>query len=521
MNAGRALFTFILFSTVVYTACSKTEQVGKWERFELVFHENTKGNPFSDVELGAVFSSPDGKDIKVYGFYDGDGMGAIEGDVYKIRFAPSVLGKWRYRTFSNQKRLNGLEGAFLCAASGQKGPLVRDPENPWYLKWADGGFFFESGANDPEAFLASGFSTQQERKEELDYLASAGVNILYFGMVNAGPGDGGPGEKVTPWRGGFDSPDFDTICLDFMNRLEEVLDHMAGLDLVAHVVFYLDDCGGISNTITEEQEELWFRYTSARFGSYPNLIWNLAEEYEEQFDIQWCESRAAWLKKYDQLKHPVTVHQLSADNFALAGSPDFDLTALQFNFTDPDSLNDAILKVRNQVEQAGRPVPVSLIEWTPIDADQADLSRKGIWAITMAGGTYQIFNKNRQGPVKLDFSRWEAHWRDAAILKNLMESLPFERMYPDNSLVSNGYCLALPGTCYLIYQPECGELIFKPGQIEKTMYAYLVDPREGRMSRHRHAGRGAGEIMFSTPDSSDWALLVVDSPRDTLLLLNK
>ena len=520
MSACRSLFPFLLLSFVVCIACSKTEQVGKWERFELVFHQKTEGNPFKDVELGAVFSSPEGKDIRVEGFYDGDGMGASEGDVYKIRFAPSEPGEWRYRTFSNIKKLDSLEGIFKCVPSGKKGPLVRDPENPWYLKWADGGYFFESGANDPEAFLASGFCTQEERKEQLDYLASTGVNILYFGMVNAGPGDGGPEEKVTPWRGGFDSPDFDTICLDFMNRFEEVLDHMAGLGLVAHVVFYLDDCGGISNAISEEQEELWFRYTASRFGSYTNLIWNLAEEYEEEFDIQWCESRAAWLKKYDHLKHPVTVHQLSADNFALAGSPNFDLTALQFNFTDPDSLNAAILKVRDQVEQAGRPVPVSLIEWTPIGPDQADLSRKGIWAIATAGGTYQIFNKG-QRPGKPDFSKWEDHWRDAVILKNLMESLPFERMHPDNSLVSNGYCLALPGTCYLIYQPDGGEFTFMPGQPEKTMYAYMIDPREGQMSSLKDFDSRAGETMLATPDFLDWAFLIVDRPRDNLLLRNK
>ena len=472
--------TLLILFLAAFPTCSKTRQVGKWERFELIFKAKPEGNPFTAVEVGAVFTSPAGEKITVDGFYD---------------------------------ELDGISGEFNCVSSGKKGPLVRDPANPWYLKWADGGFFFETGANDPESFLAMGFASQQERTAAIDYLASTGCNILYFGMVNAGPGDGGPEEKVTPWRGGFDNPDFDTICLDFMNRLEEVLDHMAGRGIVAHLVFYLDDCPKIARSITPEQEELWFRYTVARFGCYPDLIWNLAEEYEEVFDLEWCESRAALLKKYDPLNHPVTVHQLSGDSFVGAGSGNFDLTALQYNTTDPDSLNAAILKVRSQVEQAGRPIPVSLIEWTPIESGQARQARKGIWAIAAAGGTCQIFNKD-QGPAGLDFSRWEAHWRYAAILKNSIESLPFERMAPDNSLVSAGFCLAQPGTCYLVYQPRGGEFSLKLSVSRRAYRACWVDPRQGCLIEAGEVGAAGGECSFSTPDSGDWALLVTDRSRE-------
>ena len=215
---------------------------------------------------------------------------------------------------------------------GGKGPLVYDPTKPWYLHWADGTLFFDAGANDPEQFLARGFASQTERYQALDYLKSAGVNSLYFGLVNDGPGDGGPESKVNPWLAENGKHIYDSICMDFMNRLEGVLDRMDSLGIVAQVVFYLDDCSEISDEISPSQEEMLFRYMCARFGSYNGFVWNLAEEYEEAFTDSWLKSRAALLHKYDQLGHPVTVHQLSGDVYAMAGEKDFDFAALQYNF---------------------------------------------------------------------------------------------------------------------------------------------------------------------------------------------
>ncbi|HUU29730.1 MAG TPA: DUF5060 domain-containing protein, partial [archaeon] len=478
-------------------ALKEVQKVARWGRFELLLHENDWQNPFTGVRLEAVFTSPGGREIRVYGFYDGDGQGGVSGDVFKVRFSPGELGRWSYHTSSNKPVLDGLSGEFECTGSDARGPLSYDPGEPWYLKWASGELFFESGANDPECFLAKRFISQEERFAGIDYLAGAGCNILYMGMVNAGPGDGTPEMKVTPWLGGFDKPDFDMICLDFMNRLEGVLDRMLELDMVAHLVFYLDDCCAVSDSITPEQEEMLFRYTVARFGSYPNLIWNLAEEFEECFDTLWCENRAALLKKLDPLHHPVTVHQLSADSFTFAGSPNFDLTAIQYNTTDPDSLNAAVIKVRGQVKSAGRPVPVSFIEWTPIGPSQAEQARKGIWSIALAGGTYQIFNKEDKGPMSADFARWAEHWRYAAILRGVMESLPLGRMAPDNSLVSRGFCLAGPANTYLVYQPEGGEFILELPAGDRSLSVSWIDPRTGEK---KEAGKvQAGLNRFNTP----------------------
>ncbi|HLA39301.1 MAG TPA: DUF5060 domain-containing protein, partial [Candidatus Glassbacteria bacterium] len=301
---------------VLILTCSSAAfagEVERWGLFELSFNQSGWKNPYRDVVIEAVFTSPAGNQTRVAGFYDGDGVGGVSGEVFKLRFSPGETGSWHWEVRSNREAIDGKSGSFECVESSRRGPLRYDPVRPWYLHWADGTPFFESGANDPECFLADKFLTQEQRYQGIDYLAEKGADILYLGMVNAGPGDGSPQMKVTPWTGGFENPDFDNICLLFMNRLEGVVRRLDERGMVAHVVIYLDDCCDISNTITPEQEEMFFRYFCSRFGAFPNIVWNLAEEYEECFDSTWCITRAGWIKKYDPLSHPVTVHGLSSD----------------------------------------------------------------------------------------------------------------------------------------------------------------------------------------------------------------
>ena len=442
------------------------------------------------------------------GFYAGDGEGGQEGDIFKIRFAPPSTGEWTYSVYSSISDVDGTSGKIKCVESDRKGPLVYDPSKPWYLHWADGTLFFDAGANDPEQFLASGYASQQQRYQSLDYLESAGVNSLYFGLVNDGPGDGGPESKVNPWLAQNGKHLYDNLCMDFMNRLEGVLDRMDSLGIVAQVVYYLDDCSEISDEISPAQEEMLFRYMCARFGTYSDLVWNLAEEYEEAFKADWLKSRAALLHKYDQLGHPVTVHQLTGDVFAMAGEKDFDFAALQFNFFAPDSINSCIIKVRNQVAETGRPIPVSLIEWNPIAPEQTEVTRKGIWAITTGGGTFQIFSK-KDGNKELDFSPWATQWHYARTLRETVESLPLDSMVPDNELVSTGFCLAQPGECYLVYLPDGGEFSLNLAKNKKGYSAWLLDPRTGNRSSAGELGGESGEQKFVAPvGGQDWVYVV-------------
>src|SRR4030042_3325202 len=66
--------------------------IEKWGIFNIELKGPSVGNPYADVELSAVFKN-NNKELKVTGFYDGDGK-------YIIRFSPDTEGQWTYQTSS-------------------------------------------------------------------------------------------------------------------------------------------------------------------------------------------------------------------------------------------------------------------------------------------------------------------------------------------------------------------------------------------------------------------------------------
>src|SRR5665213_4421985 len=52
-------------------------------------------NPFLDYRLIVTFKGPNGHELAVPGFFDGDGNGNGQGSAWRVRFSPDQAGKWR------------------------------------------------------------------------------------------------------------------------------------------------------------------------------------------------------------------------------------------------------------------------------------------------------------------------------------------------------------------------------------------------------------------------------------------
>ena len=80
-----------LYLTLATLCFGEVINYPKWSRIELSFtgpESKARGepNPFA-VQLDIVFSGPNGKQYRIPGFYDGDGKGGANGNVWKVRFS--------------------------------------------------------------------------------------------------------------------------------------------------------------------------------------------------------------------------------------------------------------------------------------------------------------------------------------------------------------------------------------------------------------------------------------------------
>jgi hypothetical protein len=151
-----------------------TVTVPMHEVFELTFkHENKYENPFFDVNIEVIFTSPSKKQIKVGGFHYGSSTGTIihkreiktdrgqrqqvsydfdKQDLWKARFAPAETGKWMYSfTFTNPNgQKSSGKGGFLCVEGRRpnKGFVRQNPSNPFRFVFDDGSPYFPIGLQD-------------------------------------------------------------------------------------------------------------------------------------------------------------------------------------------------------------------------------------------------------------------------------------------------------------------------------------------------------------------------------------
>ena len=108
------LTVFILIAADDILHCAGSE-IKTWEVFEISLKSSVQfQNPYVEClksneqpYLTAIFTgiegSCKGKTIRVPGFWDG-------GDIWKIRFAPSDSGTWKYETFSADRKMKGKKG---------------------------------------------------------------------------------------------------------------------------------------------------------------------------------------------------------------------------------------------------------------------------------------------------------------------------------------------------------------------------------------------------------------------------
>ncbi len=353
----------------------------------------------------------------------------------------------------------------------------------------------------------------------LNYLASAGVNSVYFLTYNT---DGGDGQDVWPWIApGTDKLRYDVSKLE---QWERVFRHMDRLGIQLHVVTQETENDVVLGTSLTTQRKLYYRELVARFAHHNALQWNLGEESNhaaaDEADF------ASYLRGLDPYAHPIAVHtdlDAALQKYPpLYGEPAFEATSIQGNAS---RYHEWALTIRAGSAAAGRAWAVYGDEQAPIvdspvggTIGNLDELRRTAWANLMGGGAgvewYFGYQSTFGDLESEDWSLASALWDDTRhALAFFRRYLPFEQMAPADSLtsVTSDFCLARTGHTYATYLPSGGttSLTVAAGSYR----VHWFDPRTGGPLETGSVAQvsGPGTVGLGNPPrdpSADWTVLV-------------
>lgn len=246
-----------------------TQTVETWGIFEATLKGPAAGNPHIDVAFEAVFSH-DSRDVRVPGFYDGEGT-------YKIRFMPDREGQWIFKTRSATPELDGKTGSFEAGppSEGNHGPV--HVHNRFHFAHADGTPYLPFGTT-CYAWIHQPREMQAQTLETLKIASFNKMRMCVFPKDY--PYNVNPPLHDCFERDADGNEDFDRPNSVFFRHLDQQVAALCDLGIEADlIVFHPYDRWGYSE-MSEEQDNRYVAYLTARLAAYRNVWWSLANEYD-------------------------------------------------------------------------------------------------------------------------------------------------------------------------------------------------------------------------------------------------
>lgn len=326
---------------------------------------------------------------------------------------------------------------------GLAGQIIVDPEHPQWLKRKDGGPFFMAGPGDPEDFLYRGTLNSDgtrtgDQMALINKLKDTGANCIYLMAVRSHGGDGD--RTHNPF---IDYDPSNGINKKVLDQWETWFTEMDNHGIVIFFFFY-DDSARVWNTGDHvgNAEKNFIHTLVNRFEHHRNLIWCIAEEYQEAFSAERVRNIAAEIRAADDHNHVIAVHKLSGLDFSeFADEPNIDQFAIQYNAKTAEVLHQGVVTAWKQA--AGR---YNLNMSEAANYGTGTVARKKSWACAMGGAYVMILEMDIANTPLSDL-------KDCGRLVSFFESTNFNGMVPHDELKYGGteYVLAKPGDSYIAY----------------------------------------------------------------------
>jgi len=542
---------------------------------------DTSPNPFLDIRFDLMLEAPSGRTFTVPGFFAGDGNGNEQGKVWRARFNPDEMGEWRYTvrllSGANAAVLEQTDnltavgqhndtGVFTVSASvnanglEQYGRLSYVGEH--YLKFSNGSYWIKGGLDSPENFfgysgfdntinqpggvgegqLSQGlhhytehvadwnagdplFSSKDSGVDSkgiigaVNYLASEGINSLYFLLMNLG----GDGRDTYPFTGpsgnNHDNTHYDISKLRQWNI---VMEHMQAKGIAAHLVLGEQEQlnrDWLDNGELGVQRKLFYREMVARFTHLNALKWNVSEE--SRYGTARHKSFAQTIRNLDWAKHPIAVHSFvdrpDKQYDPLLGNPLFTISSIQFSAENAGRFTETW---RKKSREAGTPWVIDMDEVGPgniglTDSNSDKMRREVLYPVYFSGGNIEWYFGFQGADIRTEnFRTRESMYRYMRYAREFIEEhLPFWEMHPDDkALVGadvNDQVFAKPGVVYALYlNSGNGEPVLN---VESGSYTIQwFNPRTGQMDTTISKQSGDRLRIGASPSEpqQDWVVLI-------------
>jgi hypothetical protein len=323
-NSAQASGADVRVTPSVRVTKVNASEVKKYEKFEIELElagVDVK-NPFDpeDIDLFAKFTSPDGKTIRINGFYDN----YKDINKWKIRFSPGTVGHWKYQVFVRDGEAAGesASASFTAADSNRHGWIHPSKKNPHYFARDDGTSYYGVGAYSPWGNNANTFGAFAENNANLFAI----WNINYGGYINGS--DVGIFEKELGRYNQLKCGRLDEVLDWFEEKDIKMMYAIWPHDLFSQTVWsakwsalnpYSKLCNVVdvySDPTVWEYQKKSYRYLVARFGHSEALgIWELINEMngtdgwakgKEKECYDWVEKCQKWFTENDPYRHPMT-----------------------------------------------------------------------------------------------------------------------------------------------------------------------------------------------------------------------
>lgn len=379
------------------TCTLNTSRLTPYDVLELSFqHENNYANPFFDVTLEVTFISPRGREVRIGGFHYGSTSGPrIVGHVvpgphgerrqyeyvydrhnlWKARFAPTELGRWRFRyTFTNRNGESATgTGVFECVKGRvpNHGFLRPHRTNPFRWVFDDGTPYFPIGLQEcvGDGFGAGTWLAAMSLEGPFRTDRQGRPALPPGGLFMPGPSTNPHNGDVyfrTYGRAGFNLFRFSqaNCSPNLYHDLDHYLVHEAVMtdDLLACVRKYgfriMYGIFGYQPVLNDQPDNAegmaklkrFVKYSVDRWGAYVD-IWEFLNE--QNAADAWYAQMTPYLRSIDPYAHPITT------SWERPHLPGIDVNAPHWYQCEDEHESDAVTAARAQEwKRAGKPVIV-------------------------------------------------------------------------------------------------------------------------------------------------------------------